>query len=65
MSDVQRYLAEKIYNTISKSTFANWYGLNDQDGIDDATDGRFVQHLSDNKYTKEEILCDICELFHL
>lgn len=64
MSKLQRYLAEKIYDTLSKSTFAHWYGLDDSDGADTATNGRFAQHL-DGKIDKEKILYDICDLFNL
>lgn len=50
-------MAEKILTTIEKQRFSDWY----------SDDGRFGQHIMGTEATtsKEDILQDIEEMFHL
>ena len=59
-------VAEKIYQTLSKSYFAQWYGLDDQN-IDSHTHGRFSQHICGDIGCpeKSEIIDDIKKMFNL
>jgi hypothetical protein len=67
MTEVQRYKAENIYNTISSQRFADWYGCPTDDADGYRTGGDFELYIcaDQDAHSKEEILQQIVELFNL
>lgn len=59
-------IEEKIFDTLTKQAFANWYGLHHPDAPH-TEDGRFERYLTGdtNAPSKKEILADIRTMFRL
>ena len=64
MTLTQKFLAERIYDTIATAKFSKWYGLGESSG---GTNGDFDGHIRGDVgcLKKDEILEQIVKLFHL